>query len=79
MAGHLALLGYPVKIYTRSKERIRNIKDRGAIELQGVVAGYGIFDVATNDVKEAVEDADIIMIVVPAMGHKFLRSNAHHI
>ena len=71
MAGHLALLGYPVKIYTRSKERIRDIKDRGAIELQGVVAGYGIFDVATNDVKEAVEDADIIMIVVPAMGHKF--------
>ena len=71
MAGHLALLGYPVRIYTRSKERIRNIQDRGAIVVQGRVVGNGVVEKATNDVKEAVDEADIIMIVVPAMGHKF--------
>jgi opine dehydrogenase len=72
MAGHLAILGYPVSIYTRSRERIENIQERGVIEVQGEVVGDGFVERATNDIKEAVEDADIIMVVVPAVGHRFM-------
>jgi len=71
MAGHLAILGYPVKICTRSKERIRSIQQHGAIDVQGKVVGRGIVEKATNEIKEAVEDTDVIMIVVPAMGHRY--------
>jgi opine dehydrogenase len=72
MAGHLAILGHPVRIYSRSEERIRGIQLRGAIEVEGEVRGFGTVDKATNDIKDAVEDADVIMVVVPAMGHRFL-------
>lgn len=72
MAGHLAIMGYPVTIYTRNEERIDSIRARGAIEVEGEVEGYGVFENATNDMKEAVSDADIIMVVVPAMAHRFM-------
>lgn len=76
MASHLAILGYPVSIYTRSRERIENIQERGAIEVQGEVVGDGIVERATNDIKEAVEDADIIMVVVPAVGHRLIAEHS---
>jgi opine dehydrogenase len=72
MAGHLAIMGYPVNIYSRSEERMRNIQARGAIEVEGQVEGQGVVANATNNIQEAVKDADIIMVVVPAMGHRFM-------
>lgn len=72
MAGHLAILGYPVSIYTRNKERVERINLRGSIEVEGEINGYGVVERATNEIREAVEDADIIMVVVPAVGHRFL-------
>jgi len=72
MAGHLSILGYPVRIYTRSKERIELIQARGGVQVEGEVEGFGVFEKATNDIKEAVSDADIIMVVVPAIAHRSL-------
>ncbi len=72
MAGHLAILGYPVNIFSRNKERIEMIKSRGTIQVRGVVRGFGKFQKATNVIEEAVENTDIIMVVVPAIGHRFL-------
>ncbi len=71
MAGHLAIMGHPVSVYTRSPERIDYIRARGAIEVDGAVKGQAAVN-ATHDIGEAVEDADIIMVVVPAMGHRFM-------
>ncbi len=72
MAGHLAILGYPVNIYSRTEARMDGIRSRGAIEVVGEVEGYGSVQKATNDIKEAIEDVDVIMVVVPATGHRFL-------
>lgn len=72
MAGHLAIMGYPVNIYSRSQERMDGIHARGSIEVEGEVEGYGSVSKASNNIKEIVEDADIIMVVVPANGHRFI-------
>ncbi|MEM2891212.1 MAG: NAD/NADP octopine/nopaline dehydrogenase family protein [Thermoplasmata archaeon] len=70
MAGHLALMGFRTNLWNRSKERVEHIVDRGGVDLEGVVEGFGKLDVATDDIKEAIEDADVIMVVVPATGHR---------
>lgn len=74
MAGHLASMGFPVRLWNRSPDRVEHIQMRGAIELQGAVTGEGRIDVATTDLKEAIASADVIMVVVPATAHREIAS-----
>jgi len=80
MAGHLALMGFRTSLWNRSTERVDHVNDRGGVDLEGVVEGFGRVDVATNDIGEAVEDADVVMVVVPANAHRDVaRQCAHHL
>src|SRR5690554_283575 len=72
MAGHLGLMGYEVNLYNRSAERIDPIRLTGGIELSGVVEGFGRINLATADIEEALDGVDILMVVVPANGHRFI-------
>lgn len=70
MAGHLALLRFRVNLWNRSAARVEHIQARGAIELEGKVSGEGQLERATTDLREAVEDVDVIMVAVPATAHR---------
>ncbi len=69
MAGHLAIMGYHVNLWNRSVERIEPVLERGSIQIEGVLEGSGIPNLATCEMGEALEDVDIIMVVIPANGH----------
>ena len=72
MAAHLALMGFPVKLYNRTQEHIAVIQARGGIELisndEGP-HGFGKLELATSNIADAVEGADIIMVVLPSTAH----------
>ena len=70
MAGHLALMGFEVNLYNRSKDRIKFIQKKQGIEIIGMINGFGKLNKVTNNIKEAIEDVDVIMVAVPASGHK---------
>ncbi len=77
MAAHLALKGFEVNLYNRSDERLIPIRERGSIELlspglDAVEQGQGPIALATTDAGEALADADIVMVVVPATAHSFV-------
>jgi len=72
MAAHLALMGFPVTLYNRTPENVAVIKARGGIELESYGRwphGFGQLDLVTSDMGEALEQAEVIMVVVPATGH----------
>lgn len=72
MAAHLALMGFPVTLYNRTPENINTIKARGGIELksfEGGPHGFGHLERVTADMGEALEDAEVIMVVVPSTAH----------
>ena len=72
MAAHLALKGFQTNIYNRTPEHIAAINARGGIELEsyeGGPHGFGDLNIVTSDIKEAVEEADVIMVVVPSSAH----------
>jgi opine dehydrogenase len=71
MAAHLALLGCHVTLYNRTAETIALIRQRGAIELEGVGCPEGTARLAnvTSDMGQAVDEATIIHVVVPSTGH----------
>lgn len=70
MAGHLALSGFRVNLWNRTAERIEHIRLRGGIDLEGIVSGEGRLELATSDLKEAIADAKVIMVALPASAHR---------
>lgn len=75
MAAHLALKGLHVRLWTRSPERLLPIQRSGYIQLiasaerDDLPHGQARVEVVTNDIAEAVADARVLMVVVPATGH----------
>jgi opine dehydrogenase len=72
MAAHLALMGFPVALYNRTPENVAAIKARGGVELasyEGGPHGFGHLTLVTSDMGEALEQAEVIMVVVPATAH----------
>lgn len=70
MAGHLAVMGFHVSLWNRSPGRVEHVVNRGGIEVEGEVEGFGTPAVATSDIRKAVHGMDVIMVVVPAFAHR---------
>jgi len=78
MAAHLALMGYPVTLYNRTPENIKTIKARKGIELEsfpGGPHGFAKLKKCTSDLKEALSDAHVVMVVVPSSAHREIAQN----
>lgn len=72
MAAHLALMGVETILYNRTFSHIEMIKLRGGIDLESYESGphgFGKLAGVTSDIEEAVSNADVIMVVLPANAH----------
>jgi opine dehydrogenase len=72
MAAHLSLMGFPTTLYNRTPGHIAAIKARGGIDLEsyeGGPRGFGKLEWVTSDMQEALEKADVVMVVVPSSAH----------
>lgn len=72
MAAHLALIGVQVTLYNRTFDHIEIIGKRGGIDLEcaeGGPSGFGRLVKATSDIAVALENAQVIMVVVPSSAH----------
>ena len=70
MAGYLASIGHDVALYNRSSGRINPFRERGYIDLEGVLHGRGKLSSIGSDISEAVSGRDVIMVAITANGHK---------
>lgn len=70
MAAHMSLLGCRVHLYNRSPRRLQVIQEQGGIYASGQVTGFAAIPVATTDAAEALAETELVMVVVPAMGHR---------
>ena len=72
MAAHLALMGFPVTLWNRTFDHISVIKKRGGIDLEsseGGPHGFGKIPLVTSDLSEALNNAEMIMVVLPSSAH----------
>lgn len=71
MAGHLSIMGFEVKLFNRSQEKLWGVQSTGGIRIEGDdVEGFGKIEVASTNIAEVIEGVDIIMVVIPATGHR---------
>lgn len=75
LAGHLALMGFRVRLYDIVEQTIEVINKQGGIHIDGVVQGFGQLQFATTDINEALEGADIVMVIAPAVAHRAIAQN----
>lgn len=71
-AGDLALRGYRVRLYNKFAEEIASLQANGGVRLEGVLSGFGKLELVTTDIGPVVAEADIILVVVPAIAHAFM-------
>lgn len=72
MAAHLALMGADVALWNRTFDHISVIKKRGGVELEspeGGPHGFGKLTLVTPDIAEAIQHAQVIMVVLPSSAH----------
>lgn len=71
MAGHLALEGFPVTLYSSSQDKLREIETHG-LTLEGEIRGRARGIRLTDSPEEAVRSARVLMVVVPAFAHRIV-------
>ena len=73
MAAHLAIMGFEVTLYNRTFDNIAAIQKRNGITLESEdpagPRGFGRLACVTSDMKVAIENCDIAMVVTPAYAH----------
>src|SRR3989339_152370 len=70
MAGHLAIMGFPVRLFNRTDEKLNAVRWHGGIRVEGEIEGFGKIDKATANIEEAITGADVLMVVTPSTAHK---------
>jgi len=72
MAADLAVRGFSVNLYNRTPERIQEIAIRGEIELEyeNGTSRLGRLAMVTSDIAEALDGTEVIMVALPASGHR---------
>ncbi|HWI51694.1 MAG TPA: NAD/NADP octopine/nopaline dehydrogenase family protein [Symbiobacteriaceae bacterium] len=68
MAGHLGLMGFPVRLWARNPHSLDGVAEAGGVTLAGAVEGFGTVE-ACPDLEAALTGADTVLVVVPASAH----------
>jgi opine dehydrogenase len=69
-AADLGRRGYSVRLHSRNAERLAPLRAQGGIAVRGVLQGLVPIERVTADLAEAVDGADLIMLVVPSVAHE---------
>ena len=66
--------GFRVKIWIRSKHKIKAIKKNKGITSQGLLEGYFPVDTVTHSIKEVLKDSKLIIVVTTAEKNRVLKT-----
>lgn len=71
-AAYLALHGHRVKIFDVVQKTVDELNRLGGVELTGHadVSGFGKIELASTDIGKVMEDAEVILVVLPSLYHR---------
>ena len=70
-AADLTRKGFEVRLHARREESLDPIRENGGIDARGVFESREMPALLTTDVAEAVDGADLVMLVVPSVAHAY--------
>lgn len=72
MAAYLAKLGFSVSLYVREKERIKMFPVDHVFRLRGTIEAESVVGIISNEMREVINGAHLIMVTTPAQYHPFI-------
>ncbi len=71
-AAYLSLHGHDVKIFDVVQQTVDTLNEKGGVLIEGNadVYGFGKIVMASTDIEKVMEDAEIILVVLPSLYHK---------
>ncbi len=73
-AGHIALKGHPVNLFSFYKRELDPVVEKGGIKVEGDVKGFAKLNLVTQNLEEAINGVDLIMVIMPALAHRNVAS-----
>jgi opine dehydrogenase len=70
MCAHLALEGYSIRLWNRTRSNIRKLQETRSIHCTGAVNGTAELQLVTDNMEEALEGVKLILITTPADSHR---------
>jgi opine dehydrogenase len=70
LAGDLGRMGFEVTLFSFFAPELAPVRERGGVELSGEISGFGPVANIVDSVVEAVEAAELLLIVAPAVAHQ---------
>jgi opine dehydrogenase len=77
-AGHLGLMGHTVRIFDINTKTVEELNRLGGIQVNGIIDGYGPIEMASTQIEEVIDGADIIMVIAPALAHRSIARTLSH-
>ena len=69
LVANLGLAGYRLRLHDRDEGRIAAIQKHGGLDVEGLVQGFARVDLVTPKLRDAVEGADVIIVVTGSHFH----------
>ncbi len=63
--------GFDVRLHARREQRLDELREFGAIAARGIHSGKVALPPLTTNVAEAIDGADLIMLTVPSVAHRY--------
>jgi opine dehydrogenase len=73
-AGHIALRGHSVNLFSFFKKELDPVLERGGVKLEGDVEGLAKLNLVTLDIAEAVAGVELVICLMPALAQKNVAS-----
>jgi opine dehydrogenase len=69
LVGAMALRGYRMRLHDLDDGRLKDIRERGGIEVEGLLQGFAAVELATPELALAVDGADIVIVCTGSNKH----------
>lgn len=70
LAAYLAAMGYKVRVYDRNLSKVNKLNETKILKLVGAIELQGRIEFATTDLRQAIDNAGLIMVATTATAHR---------
>jgi hypothetical protein len=78
LAAQLGIAGFKPRLHDIDDSKLSEIRARGGLEVDGERAGFADLERATNDLRSAVDRADVVIVVTNAARGELRRQCRTH-
>ncbi len=69
VCANMALVGYRMRLHDLAGARLTALRERGGIDVEGLVQGFAPLELVTTELATAVDGADVIIVVTGSTHH----------